>query len=170
MRRLTSKENWSFTSTKTHTLTRTRKDTRKNVSDNSWVPPQDSLLELIPTILCELFSAPDDYKGNNPCNNTQPIVWYHITHVRDEDVDGSWGKGPATRGGQRWQSINTTTQWCGKLILDCFSGFKQNCFVEGKRRLRFLIILGNSFHKINPQYNCLFSGRGDVSDTSWCCY
>ncbi len=29
-----------------------------------------------------------------------------------------------------------TTQWCGKLILDCFSGFEQNCFVEGKKEIK----------------------------------
>lgn len=40
------------------------------------------------------------------------------------------------------QSINTN-HWCGKLILDCFSGFVQNCFVEGKKEIKALIILGN---------------------------
>lgn len=39
-----------------------------------------------------------------------------------------------------------TTQWCSKLILDCFFGFEQNSFVEGKKTV-FLIILGNSFQQ-----------------------
>lgn len=57
----------------------------------------------------------------------------------------------ATEEGKKWQSINTN-HWCGKLILDCFSGFVQNCFVEGKKEIKALIILGNSFHKINPPF------------------
>lgn len=77
---------------------------------------------------------------NIACNNRlYPFIW-------------AWRKREPSDGrGKKWQSINTN-HWCGKLILDCFSGFIQNCFVEGKKEIKALIILGNSFHKINPPF------------------
>lgn len=77
---------------------------------------------------------------NIACNNRlYPFIW-------------AWCKREPSNGREKkWQSINTN-HWCGKLILDCFSGFVQNCFVEGKKEIKALIILGNSFHKINTPF------------------